>query len=259
MREVFFCGRIKTMVKPKINASIVWRLFISLTAAALPVIFLLKGIYGSFIFTFSIPLLWQVGFLGKPINSLGLRAKSLNSSIIIGIATGCLLGFIGGNILKFSGIAGYNYSALHKLQFTLGSLHIDFPLGKELGYRLLTASNNFSGLCLYFIFSIFVIGLGEELLWRGFIQKKISFYFTQGMSIWITAILFALIHFYLFALLPVKTGICFLVLIAISGAVWGYLFAHFHNLWIAAISHGISAFIIWKYYFFSSLARHPGV
>ena len=239
------------MNENEISQSGILRLFISLTAIVLPIIFLLKGIYGSFIFTFSIPLLWQIGFLGKPIGSLGLRVNSVKSSIIPGVATGCLLGFLGGNLLKFLGITGHVFSNLHKLQFSVGSFNIVFPLQKELGYRLLTVSDTLVGTYVYLIFCVFVIGLGEELFWRGFIQKKLSNYLSMDVAIWFTAFLFALIHFYIFIILPFKLGISFLALIVVSGAAWGYLFKYFSNLWPAVISHGITAFIIWKYYFFS--------
>jgi membrane protease YdiL (CAAX protease family) len=222
------------------------RVFVSFIAIAAPILFLFKGIFGSFIFTFSIPLLWQFGFLGKPISSLGVKPDRIKASIVIGVITGCLLGFSGGIILKYLGITGYVYNSLHKLQFS----NISFPLQKEVGYRLLTISDNPTGLCLYLIFSLFIIGFGEELFWRGFIQQKISGYVSKDMSVWITAVLFSSIHFYVFIILPVKTGMIFLLLIGFAGIVWGYLLKYFGNIWTSAISHGIAAFIIWKYYFF---------
>lgn len=238
------------MKKNEISQSVILRLFISLAAIVLPAIFLIKGIYGSFIFTFSIPLLWQVGFLGKPIGSLGLSKNSLKLSILLGVVTACILGLLGGNLLKFLGITGYIFSDLHQLQFSVGSFNIVFSLEKELGYRLLTMSNTPIGIGVYLIFCIFIIGLGEELFWRGFIQKKMSANLSVNTAIWFTAVLFALSHFYIFAILPLKAGICFLVLLVISSAAWGYLFKYFNNLLPAVISHGITSFIIWKYYFF---------
>jgi len=240
------------MVEHRISPSIILRLCISFLAILLPVILLVKGIYGSFVFTFSIPLIWQVGFLGKPFSSLGLRTDSIKSSIIIGLVSGCILGLIGGNSLKFIGVTGYVYSNMDKLQLSIGDFNIAFPLQKELGYRLLSTSNSLVGVGLYLIFCFFLIGLGEEIFWRGFIQKKISKRLSVNLSIWITATLFALTHFYIFTILPIKLGIFFLFLIAISGVVWGYLFKYFNNIWSSVISHGITAFIIWKYYFFSS-------
>jgi membrane protease YdiL (CAAX protease family) len=199
-------------------------------------------------------LLWQVGFLGEPISSLGLKKKFIKSSIITGFISGCVLGLVGGNILKFFGITGYDYSKLQKSQYLFGLFNIP-QLQKELGYQILTMSNNLLGVYLYLMFCIFIIGLGEELFWRGFVQKKISKRFSKIFSIWLTATLFSLVHLYIFIVLPIKAGIFFLALIAIVGAFWGYLFEYFNNIWAPAISHGLIAFIIWKYYFFTPLFK----
>ena len=153
--------------------------------------------------------------------------------------------------MKCLGITGYFYNNAYKLQFSIGAFNIAFPLQKEFGYRLLSMSNSAVGMCIYLIFCIFVIGLGEEIFWRGFIQKKLFGYFSTNKSIWFTAILFSLIHFYIFTILPVRIGILFLALIALVGGIWGYLFKYYDNVWSSAVSHGIVAFIIRKYYFFN--------
>ena len=228
------------------------RLYISFAAIIIPILLLSRGIYGSFIFTFSIPILWQIGLFGKSVESLGIRVGSIKSTLFAGVASGCLLGYLGGTLLKSLGITGYIYNNTDNLQFSIGVFNIFFPLQKEIGYRLLSISNSPVGVCAYLIFCIFVIGLGEEIFWRGFIQKKISGYLPANMSIWVTAFLFSMIHFYIFTILPIKTGISFLVLIAFAGGMWGYLFKYFGNIWSAAISHGITTFVIWKYYFFAS-------
>lgn len=238
------------MTAGRISQSAAFRLSIFLAAIILPATLLAKGIFGSFIFTFSIPVIWQVCFLGMPFSSLGIRFNSIKSSIIAGAVTGLSLGFIGGSFLKALGITGYVLTNAHKLEFSFGQFYAAFSLQEELGYRLLTFSNSPAGFFAYVIFSIFFIGLGEELFWRGFIQNKISARLPANASVWLTAFLFAFIHFYIFTILPIGIGICFLVLIFAGGLVWGYLFNHFKNVWGAAISHGITAFIIWKYCFF---------
>jgi len=237
----------------KIGQSKTLRLCIWLIAILVPAILLAKGIYGSFVFTFSIPLLWQVGFLGEPVSSLGLKRKFLKPSLITGFTTGVILALISGKVLNALGMTGQALSALHKLQFSFGFFKISFPLQKELGYKLLAASNTLKGAFLYLFFCIFLVGLGEELFWRGFIQQKISKHFSKSLSIWLTALLFSLAHLYIFTILPLKEAIFFLTALAIIGAIWGYLFVYLNNIWCPAISHGMVAFIIWKYYFFVPL------
>jgi membrane protease YdiL (CAAX protease family) len=227
-----------------------WRLGISLAAVVIPIVFLLRGIYGSFLFAFSIPIIWQIGLTGNSLRSLGLQRDNLGSSILSGIINGCFLGLIGGSILKLFGLTGYALSGFEKLQWSFGPFRQAFTLQKELGYRLLTDSGSPQGMWIYLAFSIFIIGLGEELFWRGFIQRKIAKYIQLRTAILFTAVLFALVHFYIFLILPFDMGILILVLMGIAGVFWGYLFERHHNIWSVAVSHGLTAFIIWKYYFF---------
>ncbi len=238
------------MIKNESGDKLFLRLFIFFILIGLPLVFLSLGVYGSFLFTFSIPLFWQVIVCKEPVNSLGLTKNRIRTSMIAGVLSGCVLGLLGGNIIKIVGATGYSFTELHKLQWSLGSHNIAFSLQKEAGCQLLTKSGTWLGLLAYFVFSVFAIGLGEELFWRGFIQRKILQRFSMNLSVWITAILFALIHFYLFQILSFKIGILFLVILMLAGVCWGYLFQYFKNIWVSAMSHGIASFIIWKYYFF---------
>jgi len=221
----------------------------------IPCILLIKGIYGSFLFCFSIPLLWQVAYLDKPVSSLGLRMKSLAACISIGGLSGVFLGLIGGKLLQFLGLANYSLADSQSIGFGIGTLKIEFSLAKELGYQLLSKSNNFRGLLLYVLFSILVIGLGEEIFWRGFIQRKIADRITKSAAILITAILFSFIHFYIFIIIPVDKSIILLMLIGVAGLTWGYIYEKTENIWSVAISHGIAAVIIWKHFFAMPLAQ----
>lgn len=230
----------------EIKYNIFLRLSVLFLAVIIPVILLTYGVYGSFIFTFSIPLIWQVGMWGMSFNSLGLRRSSIGPMVVVGGLTGCLLGVAGGVALKLIGITGRSFSDLHALRLWSTS----FSLHNELGYRLLGASNGVAGLCVYLAFSIFVIGLGEELFWRGFIQQKINRYLSLRWAIIVTSILFAFIHFYVFTILDLRAGSALLLLIAIAGGVWGFLSSKYGSIWSSAVSHGIASFIIWKYFFF---------
>jgi len=166
------------------------------------------------------------------------------------VLTGFILAFAGGTLLKLFGITGYLFTETHKLQLSFGIFNVAFPLQKEAGYRLLTMSNVILGTSFFALFCVFAIGVGEEFFWRGFILKKMTGYFPVHVAVWATALLFSAVHFYIFTIIPVKAGISFLVLILFAGAIWGYLVRYFGNIWSCAVSHGIVAFIIWKYYFF---------
>ena len=227
------------------------RIFTAVISIFTPLILLIRGIYGSFLFSFSIPFIWQVTYLGKSFSSLGLRRKSLGISIILGVISGCIMGLLAGKVLQSLGITGYFHTSADNIQFTIGTFKIQFFMAGELGYQLLTKSSNFKGLILYLLFSILAIGLGEEIFWRGFIQTKIATWAKQSVAIWITAIIFALFHSYIFAIVPINKGIIFLMLTLVAGAGWGYLYEKIGNIWSVAISHGIVAAIIWKYYFFN--------
>jgi membrane protease YdiL (CAAX protease family) len=183
----------------EIKSNIYLRLCIVLLSVIFPIIFLIYGVYGSFIFTFSIPLIWQVGIQGMSFNSLGLRRSSIGPMVVVGGLTGCLLGVAGGVSLRLLGITGRSFSDLQALRLALGPWSVSFPLHNELGYQLLGVSNSVAGLCVYLAFSIFVIGLGEELFWRGFIQQKISRYLSVRGRFLLRA---SYSHLFIFMFLP---------------------------------------------------------
>ncbi|MBL7198310.1 MAG: CPBP family intramembrane metalloprotease [Candidatus Omnitrophica bacterium] len=232
-----------------------YRFCVALVSIFMPFILLNRDIYGSFIFSFSIPFIWQIVYLGKSVSSLGLRRKSLGVSIVVGIISGYVLGLLAGRALQLFGLTSYPLVNTHNIQFGIGAFKIKFSLARELGYQLLVISNSLKGLLLYFLFSIVVIGLGEEIFWRGFVQRKIANRVKKSTAIWMTAILFALIHSYIFIIVPVNKGIILLMFLGIAGAIWGYLYEKIDNIWSVAISHGIAAAIIWKYYFFTPLSQ----
>jgi len=231
------------------------RLIIAIISIAIPCFLLIKGIYGSFIFSFSIPILWQVVYLNKPFSSLGVRTKSLFIFIGSGVLSGLILGLLGGKILQLFGLTNYAIDSTQKMGFGIGVLKVEFSLAKELGYQLLVMSGSLKGLLLYILFSILAIGLGEELLWRGFIQRKIANRVTISVSIWITAVLFSVSHFYLFIILPIMQSIVLLGLIGVAGIAWGYLYEKTDSIWGVTVSHGIAAAIVWKYFFAMPLAQ----
>ncbi|MFQ5952031.1 MAG: hypothetical protein ACE5JK_01320, partial [Candidatus Omnitrophota bacterium] len=147
-----------------------FRLAASIAAIAIPLILLGFGVYGTFSFTFSIPLFWQIGLRGKDINSVGLKKDSFLPSAGAGILTGLLIAFLGGFFLKTLAMTGYSMDKVHEINSFLGSLPIKLTFQGETGYRLLSAGDRLKGTLTYLGYCLFLVGLGEEIFWRGFIQ-----------------------------------------------------------------------------------------
>lgn len=87
----------------------------------------------------------------------------------------------------------------------------------------------------YFMLTIFVIavipGVGEELLFRGFLQNILRRIFKNDhVAIWIAAILFSAIHFQFYGFIPRM----------LLGALFGYLYLWSGNLLIPIIAHFIN-------------------
>ncbi|QIZ07268.1 CPBP family intramembrane metalloprotease [Priestia megaterium] len=84
---------------------------------------------------------------------------------------------------------------------------------------------------------VLVAAPGEELFWRGFIQKRLSKYLNPVVSILAASILYASVYIY--------SGSFLLVLAAfISGFVWGYLYVLKKSMPLVIVSHIIFDLLI---------------
>jgi membrane protease YdiL (CAAX protease family) len=106
---------------------------------------------------------------------------------------------------------------------------------KELNAKIITESfmrmDDFSS----FVINILIVGIipafGEELLFRGLIQNKISRSLkNHHVGIWVAAFLFSAMHLQFFGFLP-----RFLL-----GAVFGYLYLWSGSLWVPILAHLIN-------------------
>lgn len=84
----------------------------------------------------------------------------------------------------------------------------------------------------YFILTIFFIavipGIGEELLFRGFLQNILRRIFKNDhAAIWVAAILFSAIHFQFYGFIPRM----------LLGALFGYLYVWTGNLLVPMVAH----------------------
>jgi len=74
-------------------------------------------------------------------------------------------------------------------------------------------------------------GIGEELIFRGILQKQVGLIFKNPVvGIWIAAFIFSAIHLQFEGFLPRM----------VLGAVLGYLYYWTGNLWVSMIAHGFN-------------------
>ncbi|MEH7076098.1 CPBP family intramembrane glutamic endopeptidase [Neobacillus drentensis] len=124
---------------------------------------------------------------------------------------------------------------------TLGGLllYFIFWLGIQ-GFRLLhlpieTSLNNLykwfaPSLFWQYLALILVAAPGEELFWRGFIQKRLGKKFKPSLSVLTASILYASVHIY--------SGSFLLILAALlSGLAWGTLYLWKKSMPLVIVSH----------------------
>ncbi|WP_128547856.1 CPBP family intramembrane glutamic endopeptidase [Larkinella soli] len=94
--------------------------------------------------------------------------------------------------------------------------------------------------------AIFVIGvipaIGEEVLFRGLVQRKLQQWFgNPHLAVWIAALIFSAIHVQFYGFIP-RT---------LLGALFGYLYVWSGNLWVPILAHfvnnGFTVLMVWLY------------
>ncbi|KON89306.1 CAAX protease [Sporosarcina globispora] len=82
----------------------------------------------------------------------------------------------------------------------------------------------------HYIVLILIIIPGEEVFWRGFVQKRLMKHTTVKLSIILSSILYSSVHFY--------SGYWMLALAAlIAGLFWGWLYAWKRSVPLVIVSH----------------------
>lgn len=79
---------------------------------------------------------------------------------------------------------------------------------------------------------IFVIGPGEEIFWRGFVQRRLSNKYGVLIGLIAATAIYTLVHIWSFNLMLLAAA-------ALCGACWGFLFAATDKLWPCIISHAL--------------------
>jgi uncharacterized protein len=104
---------------------------------------------------------------------------------------------------------------------------LNLPFGKSVNklYRWFAPELFWQYLAL-----ILVAAPGEELFWRGFVQKRLLHYFRPLASIFIGALLYASVHIY--------SGTLILMFAAfLSGLIWGALYLWKRSMPLVIVSH----------------------
>ena len=105
------------------------------------------------------------------------------------------------------------------------------------------------------LFNLFMIALipalGEELLFRGVLQRILGEWFrNQHIAIWVVAILFSLAHYQFSAFIPR----------ILLGALFGYLFIWTRSIWIPVIAHFVNngmGVVYYHFYYRGDVAVDP--
>ena len=98
--------------------------------------------------------------------------------------------------------------------------------------------DSINGLLFNLFMIAFLPAIGEELLFRGVIQRIFTNWTrSYHWGIWISAILFSALHMQFFGFIPrMLLGAMFGYLLVWSGSMWLSIFAHFLNNGIAVIA-----------------------
>lgn len=82
----------------------------------------------------------------------------------------------------------------------------------------------------HYLVLVLIIAPGEEIFWRGFVQKRLAIHFNSKTSLILSVLLYASVHLY--------SGEFILVLAAlIAGFVWSALYAWKQNMPLVILSH----------------------
>ena len=110
---------------------------------------------------------------------------------------------------------------------------------EELTLRMLEV-NNIYGLMINIGLIAVVPAIGEELFFRGIIQKLLQEKWKIHVAVWVAAIIFSTFHFQFFGFIPRM----------LIGALLGYMFVWTQNLWVPIIAHFINNAIAVVFYYF---------
>lgn len=97
--------------------------------------------------------------------------------------------------------------------------------------KFMTTYNSISQLLIALFVVVLLPALGEETLFRGIIQRKLTGQWQNyHLAIWVSAAIFSAIHFQFYGFLPRM----------LLGALFGYLYYWSGSLWVAILAHFVN-------------------
>tara|TARA_R110002049_G_scaffold305865_1_gene503401 strand:+ start:784 stop:1611 length:828 start_codon:yes stop_codon:yes gene_type:complete len=172
------------------------------------------------------PFLFLRYYKERPIDYLQLN-KSVNGRTIFFLLLIYMISIPGMEwLIKFNG----QLSLQESLQGVEAWMRNAEDTAKEMTTAFLTM-DGIGDLIINLLLIAVIPAIGEELLFRGVLQKQLQGWTKNGhLAVWIAAFVFSAIHLQFYGFLPRL----------ILGALFGYYYLWSNNLWVPIIAHFIN-------------------
>jgi membrane protease YdiL (CAAX protease family) len=172
-------------------------------------------------------ILWVLVFVIQPLEFWVMLTLSTLALMLIAVGVNGVkeLVHFNGRLLLVGLVSGVLLYLLFYFGFQVTKSNPIFSQGVGQVYGLRSVPSYLIALAL-----LFPIGPGEELYWRGLIQRRFSEELGSGMGFLITTCVYALIHLPTLNLPLIMTAF-------IGGLVWGYIYKKTGSLPTVIVSH----------------------
>ena len=177
-------------------------------------------------------ILWYLLFVVKPMNFWLEMSLSISTLVLMAFIFNKNT-FKLGKLTKRYIVIGISSAIALYIIFYLGNIVSGFIFPFKDSQVLSVYSNRSSGNLIWIgLLLLFIIGPGEEIYWRGFIQNTLSQKMGETKGYVISVLLYAGVH--------IITGNVMLVIAAlVCGVFWGWLYKKEKSLLPVIISHAI--------------------
>jgi len=177
-------------------------------------------------------ILWYLLFVVKPLNFWFEMSLSISTLVFLSLVFNRDSFTIKKLTLRHI-LIGISSAIVLYIIFYLGNIITGFLFPFKDSQVLSVYSNRSNGNLIWIgLLLLFVIGPGEEIYWRGFIQNTLSKKMGENKGYFISVLLYAGVH--------IITGNVMLVIAAlVCGLFWGWLYKKEKSLLPVIISHAI--------------------